>query len=96
LANIPGSTDSDALTGLDGESAIVGGRGDDTLVGGNDSGVFILPRAASSTARIAATSQSESWIRWLLPSIILISVVPALIYQLTWQRALFSIYGINV
>jgi predicted membrane-bound spermidine synthase len=34
--------------------------------------------------------------RWALPVIFFLSGFPALIYQLTWQRMLFSVYGINV
>lgn len=36
---------------------------------------------------------------WLLPSlcaIFFVSGVPALIYQLIWQRSLFTIYGVNI
>ncbi|MCC7047480.1 MAG: fused MFS/spermidine synthase [Alphaproteobacteria bacterium] len=35
-------------------------------------------------------------VQFLLPIIFFVSGFPALIYQLTWQRMLFSVYGINV
>ncbi|MCC6469205.1 MAG: fused MFS/spermidine synthase [Alphaproteobacteria bacterium] len=45
----------------------------------------------------ASTSPSRRRsIPFLLPVIFFVSGFPALIYQLTWQRMLFSVYGINV
>src|SRR6476620_3713202 len=48
-----------------------------------------MPIAASSTAPLA------SWTR-LLCVLFFFSGFPALIYQLTWQRELFRIFGVNI
>src|SRR4029077_12741665 len=38
----------------------------------------------------------QKWENFLLSGLFLFSGMPALIYQVVWQRALFSIYGVNV
>src|SRR5437773_5528856 len=42
-----------------------------------------------------SASQLATWIR-LLCVLFFFSGFPALIYQLTWQRALFRIFGVNI
>jgi hypothetical protein len=37
----------------------------------------------------------QKWENLLLSSFFLFSGMPALIYQVVWQRVLFSIYGVN-
>jgi spermidine synthase len=37
----------------------------------------------------------QKWENLLLSALFLVSGMPALIYQVVWQRALFSIYGVN-
>jgi spermidine synthase len=38
---------------------------------------------------------AQKWENFLLSALFLFSGMPALIYQVVWQRALFSIYGVN-
>jgi spermidine synthase len=38
---------------------------------------------------------AQKWENFLLSGLFLFSGMPALIYQVVWQRALFSIYGVN-
>jgi spermidine synthase len=38
---------------------------------------------------------AQKWENFLLSGLFLVSGMPALIYQVVWQRALFSIYGVN-
>jgi predicted membrane-bound spermidine synthase len=40
-------------------------------------------------------SSAQKWENLLLSALFLFSGMPALIYQVVWQRALFSIYGVN-
>ena len=40
-------------------------------------------------------SSEQKWENLLLSTLFLFSGMPALIYQVVWQRALFSIYGVN-
>jgi len=46
--------------------------------------------------RVAPAPRRVSPSDMLLPAIFFVSGFPALIYQLTWQRVLFTVYGINV
>src|SRR5438034_10041333 len=50
------------------------------------------------TATGKRTSAGESLDRWtrVLCVLFFFSGFPALIYQLTWQRALFRIFGVNI
>src|SRR5258708_12931432 len=40
-------------------------------------------------------SSEQKWENLLLSALFLFSGMPALIYQVVWQRVLFSIYGVN-
>ena len=54
------------------------------------------PSPASETPRHAGIgSDPSSQIRWVY-ALFFISGFPALIYQIVWQRALFTIYGVNI
>lgn len=48
--------------------------------------------AITSVPPLQALSRTSFW----LPALFFISGFPALIYQIVWQRALFTIYGINI
>ena len=53
----------------------------------------LIPRRASRAEPSAKTSGVNLA---LICAIFFCSGIPALIYQLVWQRSLFTIYGINV
>src|SRR5438046_147306 len=54
--------------------------------------------ALDLTAGGKAASRSDALARWTRALCVLffLSGFPALIYQLTWQRALFRIFGVNI
>ena len=54
--------------------------------------------ALDLTANGQATSRSEALAHWTRTVCVLffLSGFPALIYQLTWQQALFRIFGVNI
>jgi len=50
----------------------------------------------SSPSKSGSVPAGQSSSMWLLGTLFFVSGVPALLYQIVWQRALFAIYGINI
>jgi predicted membrane-bound spermidine synthase len=54
-----------------------------------------LPLARAGDVRTRSAS-AASPLAWLIGAVFFVSGFPALVYQLVWQRSLFTIYGINI
>src|SRR6266705_5882772 len=61
-------------------------------------GCPLVRRIAKGSSTIAVAERGERLAQWtrVLCVLFFFSGFPALIYQLTWQRALFRIFGVNI